>query len=657
MFWSKIWFFLVSAVAAVALTLALTMPRPAERATTNQEQKQLRAACSVAGILMRDFARTRVQLAADTARDESGLDAVLASSSKGEIVSGENYSAAKKILTGLDFGMTRKGDEDVPYRPDMVVALDLAGRVVARSGKDENIYGDSLAGYFLVDDALSGYQRDDLWIFAGQLISVAAAPVILTRTLEFAGAVVIGEAIDQEFTADLARRLGVQLSFYANGEAVATSEQVGIDKEVIARAAELAGKPPGTDCTALEPLAVTSGDKSYWVLPARLPGEAGMLGAFYAVHIPQAKEIGFSGTISAVKKDDLSFSRFPWLKVGILFLVMVGVGIFFTIWENDRPLRRLSKDAVILAKGESERLAEEKYRGKFGSVARSVNIAIDKLHREARAAKKDLDNLLGPMPEGGAAPTPSAIIAAVAPPVDLGFATPVAPPPPSAFKFSEGANIGVAPGAPGSLDLGIPAPPTDDRIPPPPVSLPPVGGGGGKKPAAAAPPRPKPPVPAATAPKRATPPPMAAVAAPSGTQPLSINDDILGGGAASGRNKPMTRSVPIAHDDEDEETRVSGRNNSGDDAPTVAGGPPPATAVMGGTGEREDEAQFRSIYDEFLTLKKKCGEAVDNLTYERFLTKLRSNRDALIAKHGCKAVKFQVYVKDGKAALKASPVR
>ena len=651
MFWSKIWFFLVSAVAAVALTLAMVMPRPAERATVNTEQKQLRAACSVAGILMRDFARTRVQLAADTARDESGLDAVLATSSKGEIVSGEAYSSAKKILTSLDFGMTRKGEEDVPYRPDMVVALDLAGRVVARSGKDENIYGDSLAGYFLIDDALSGYQRDDLWLFGGQIISVAAAPVILTRTLEYAGAVVIGEAIDQEFTTDLAKRLGVQLSFYANGEAVATSEQVGIDKEVIARAAELAGKPPGTDCTALEPLAVSSADKSYWVLPARLPGEAGMLGAFYAVHIPQAKEIGFSGTISAVKKDDLSFSRFPWLKVAILFLVMVGVGIFFTIWENDRPLRRLSKDSVALAKGESERLAEEKYRGKFGSVARSVNIGIDKLHREARAAKKDLDNLLGPMPEG-AAPSPSAIIAAVAPPADLGFAAPVSPPPPSAFRFSEGAGIGVAPG---SLDLGIPAPPTDDRIPPPPVALPPVASAG-KKPAAA-PSRPKPPVPAGAPPRRATPPPMAAVSAPGGTQPLSIDDDILGGGvAAGGRGKPATRSVPIAHDDEDEETRVSGRN-SPDEAPTVAGGPAPVSAVMGGAGEREDEKQFRSIYDEFLTLKKKCGEPVDNLTYDRFLAKLRSNRDALIAKHGCKAVKFQVYVKDGKAALKASPIR
>jgi hypothetical protein len=33
------------------------------------------------------------------------------------------------------------------------------------------------------------------------------------------------------------------------------------------------------------------------------------------------------------------------------------------------------------------------------------------------------------------------------------------------------------------------------------------------------------------------------------------------------------------------------------------------------------------------------------------------NREDLITKTGCKEVKFTVYVKDGKAALKATPVK
>ena len=63
------------------------------------------------------------------------------------------------------------------------------------------------------------------------------------------------------------------------------------------------------------------------------------------------------------------------------------------------------------------------------------------------------------------------------------------------------------------------------------------------------------------------------------------------------------------------------------------------------------------MYEEFIALKKKCGESVANLTLAKFSRKLEKNRAALIAKHGCNEVKFQVYIKDGKAALKATPVK
>jgi hypothetical protein len=82
-----------------------------------------------------------------------------------------------------------------------------------------------------------------------------------------------------------------------------------------------------------------------------------------------------------------------------------------------------------------------------------------------------------------------------------------------------------------------------------------------------------------------------------------------------------------------------------DEAPTIA----------------DDSAQpqnyFEQVYEEFIALKKTCGEPTENLTFERCANKLRQNEDALIAKHACKSVKFQVYEKDGKAALKASPVK
>jgi len=70
-----------------------------------------------------------------------------------------------------------------------------------------------------------------------------------------------------------------------------------------------------------------------------------------------------------------------------------------------------------------------------------------------------------------------------------------------------------------------------------------------------------------------------------------------------------------------------------------------------------EEAYFRQVFEDFIELKRKGGENTDSLTYEKFAGKLAQNRDQLIAKYACKAVKFQVYVKDGKAALKATPVK
>jgi hypothetical protein len=56
-------------------------------------------------------------------------------------------------------------------------------------------------------------------------------------------------------------------------------------------------------------------------------------------------------------------------------------------------------------------------------------------------------------------------------------------------------------------------------------------------------------------------------------------------------------------------------------------------------------------------MKKRLGEPVEALTYEKFRGTLQRNKDALVARHGCARVKFRVYEKQGKTALKASPAK
>jgi hypothetical protein len=69
------------------------------------------------------------------------------------------------------------------------------------------------------------------------------------------------------------------------------------------------------------------------------------------------------------------------------------------------------------------------------------------------------------------------------------------------------------------------------------------------------------------------------------------------------------------------------------------------------------EAYFRQVFDEFVAVKRRCGESLDGFTYEKFAKKLRANTDELKGRPGVADVEFSVYEKDGKAALKAKVVR
>ena len=73
--------------------------------------------------------------------------------------------------------------------------------------------------------------------------------------------------------------------------------------------------------------------------------------------------------------------------------------------------------------------------------------------------------------------------------------------------------------------------------------------------------------------------------------------------------------------------------------------------------EDPDEQHWRETFDKFKELKTQLGEPSDKISFEKFATKLRKNRTDLLAKHKCKGVRFSVYEKDGKAAIKASAIR
>ena len=84
----------------------------------------------------------------------------------------------------------------------------------------------------------------------------------------------------------------------------------------------------------------------------------------------------------------------------------------------------------------------------------------------------------------------------------------------------------------------------------------------------------------------------------------------------------------------------------------MAAPPPPAAGNID-----PDEDHFRQVFETYLATRQQCGESNAGLSLDKFRTKLQSNREQLVAKYGCKGAQFSVYIKDGKAAIRATPVR
>lgn len=162
-------------------------------------------------------------------------------------------------------------------------------------------------------------------------------------------------------------------------------------------------------------------------------------------------------------------------------------------------------------------------------------------------------------------------------------------------------------------------------------------------PAAVAPPAPKP-VPR-PAPTPVAQPPVAAPARPAPPPPRAVPAAPPAPPAASPAAKTLPDYEPApGHEDED------------DDAQTMVAEIP--RELLAASGETDLEVDhFRQVFDEFVAVKEQCGEPTAGVTFDKFIVTLRKNKEQIVSKHGAKSVRFTVYVKDGKAALKATPVK
>ena len=133
--------------------------------------------------------------------------------------------------------------------------------------------------------------------------------------------------------------------------------------------------------------------------------------------------------------------------------------------------------------------------------------------------------------------------------------------------------------------------------------------------------------------------------------------ELAGPAAAVVAAPPATEERILAPVRAAEEPRLATAVGMAAAGPTRTATVAAVAAPVTGTFELDEESHWQQIFQEFLRVRASCGESTEGLTYEKFRGKLEANKAQLVAKYACRTVRFQVYVKEGKTALKATPVK
>lgn len=649
MFWSKTWFLLIALVGALAIAVAILAARPLQRDLERETGARLERAQHSASLLLKVNARKWIDTAAQVATDAVLVEA-LEQATKGPADLGLVHKTVQERLRYFNEKM----------KVDLVWATDAKGRVIARAGLDEAVYKDGIEGFPLVGDALRGLRGDDCWSLGGKLYRVAASPVIARD--HYAGALVVGQEVAGELAQSMKRVLDVDVAFLLRGRVLAASAQMPLLAQLPQLVDQHFDELRANGRSA--PLTVEQAGEGSIVILAPFAGEAEEHKAAYALVVPEKAPVTLSYLASQLLA--LDPKTLPWTQLapigGGLLLALV-IGFLLMRAESVGPLKRLARDTQALARGDVTRLDDDRHPGRFGTVARAVNTTLDRIGSGPRIAT---------------------------------------PPPPTRDPFFPARER--VPSEPPTRSERPPEPPQEPFVPMRPT--PPFGAQPPPIPEAAMaqtdaePPsvpefenrdtlaRPRPPLrpedreadgedsgelrptdvlrgPISTSPPHA--PTLQASAGPGDTEPQSTaGPDFVE--TPSEVMTPTTNKMPTPR-------QLPGMMGVGvagpsvrkdvfDDRTAVAS---PSEALLRATRTEDSqaapapvddglEAEFRAVYRDFIETKQACGESVEGITYDKFSGKLRSNRQQLISRYSCKSVKFQVYVKDGKAALKATPI-
>lgn len=622
MWFLRSWLFLLTLALTVAFGAALVSPKPPANDLAKAHSYKLDLVQHNTQMLLRLDARALIDTAVEMSRDSriaELLEQAGARQKNADALKARSDAVAMKLL----------GQVPAAARPELCIMVDYRGKQISRIDPEHTRFvagRDGLAGYPLVEAALRGYLRDDTWSINGRLYVVAAAPVISRGRNRYVGALIVGQEVNKDYAAQLKKRLlasevpflaNIELAFFLRGKQLSSTVASKTIQRLPRRFSE--GRKELIKVGRSPAFALRDGKNRHIVVMAPLPGSATAHDAFYALMTPAPPPTALFGTLSRLSGKD--FNLGIWLLVGGLFVVVLVISLFIAQVEAGGPVNRLLDDVRRLHRSDISTIADHKHPARTREIAKLINELVDKASGKKEEGRV-IDRILGDRDDDR---EPSRLpTSEPAGGVALGGSMPPlagnddAPP---SMEVMEGAGLELSAGAVGMTPLTT----LDEEEAPTMVkdSSPPVPEFGAEM-----------------------------LEMPE-LSPMSSDD---GGGLALPPGLVLDDDEPPAPSLQVKVTTSGGGKASS--APGIGDVEPMTIPELGplDSGPGDPDAYFHEVYDEFVKIKKSCGENIEKLSYERFATKLRKNRDSLMERYDCRDVKFRVYIKDGKAALKATPI-
>jgi hypothetical protein len=597
---SRLWYLVLAVALGIALAGAFLNKSAASREAEFQLDEQLRRDRIEAELWLRLDARLRLDALATLAVEPEVRQALRNSSNN-------QGTLAPKVRRRLSNKLNVLNAKLEEGKGDMVFAVDAEGEVVATLDKND-MSDQRLEKMPLVRDALRGFMRDDVWVYNGGVYRMAARPVFDGG--RYVGAIVHGMAVGD----DLARRLGEKLPnatvVFFFGDEVIGAHTGGTTAPT---RSEVKNGLAGVVANMSDTEGSVKIDERTRGIASPIRGGAAHAHVGYMVG-RNGSRAGLGGLFANTSSEDVA--SLPWWAIVGIPLVLLGLGLFLLYMEHDKAVGILRKASAGLAKNEITGLPAGELRRHYRNIAENINTALLAgvgFKKDAKQrASVNLDDMLSSTRDS----------------TDTGYFGFEQEAPTARRTSVDEAVESSAPKTNGT-STARPEGPTTAR----PKETPTAGPNGAptSRPNRSQSSRPPAPTPrhrqalAARADKELTPTPD-----DPPTRPRAIVDEYEG-------------SYDDGFGDTEQSTQVTHINQE--------------LLEKSSPGEEGEEAHFREVFDQFVATQKECGGPVAGLTFDKFVSKLHAAREQVMKRHNAASVRFTVYVKEGRAALKASPIK